>query len=220
MLCPLLSRLCRCPTSTAGTATTPSGSECRRAGFSLRSARMGHRGRTNGVRVSLVASNPRTTHDQRAAARRSECRVPRRDTVWLWHDRLQPERPHMAIARMLAGHRERGGPLADVCDASGDRPLVAPGARSFRRGTDVNRHRRCPGRWRAEVCLGYGPGGKRRPRRVSGSTKAAVQDALKSLRADAAAGITKAAPVTTPCAKQPRTGWRTGCAAGQLRPSA
>jgi hypothetical protein len=54
---------------------------------------------------------------------------------------------------------------------------------------------RCPGRWRAEVCLGYGPGGKRLRRRVSGPTKAAVQDALKILRADAAIGITKAAPV-------------------------
>jgi hypothetical protein len=44
----------------------------------------------------------------------------------------------------------------------------------------------------AEICLGYGPGGKRLRRRVSGATKAAVQDALRELRADAAAGITKA----------------------------
>jgi integrase len=59
---------------------------------------------------------------------------------------------------------------------------------------DASRHRRCPGRWRAEICLGYGPGGKRLRRRVSGATKAAVQDALKELRADAAVGITKAPP--------------------------
>ena len=59
---------------------------------------------------------------------------------------------------------------------------------------DVNRHRRCPGRWRAEICLGYGPGGKRLRRRVSGATKAAVQDALKEIRADTAVGITKALP--------------------------
>jgi hypothetical protein len=32
---------------------------------------------------------------------------------------------------MLAGHRKRGRPHADVCDASGDRPLVGPGAKSF-----------------------------------------------------------------------------------------
>jgi len=39
---------------------------------------------------------------------------------------------------------------------------------------DAGRHRNCPGRWRGEVCLGYGPGGRRLRRRVSGATKAAV----------------------------------------------
>ena len=61
---------------------------------------------------------------------------------------------------------------------------------------DATRHRRCPGRWRAEVCLGCGPGGKRLRRRVSGPTKAAVQDALRELRAEAAIGITKAPPAS------------------------
>jgi hypothetical protein len=60
---------------------------------------------------------------------------------------------------------------------------------------DASRHRRCPGRWRAEICLGYGPGGKRLRRRVSGATKAAVQDALRELRTDVAIGITKTPPV-------------------------
>lgn len=60
---------------------------------------------------------------------------------------------------------------------------------------DATRHRRCPGRWRGEVTIGYGPDGRRQRRRVSGVTKGAVQDALKELHADLAAGITKAAPV-------------------------
>jgi len=59
---------------------------------------------------------------------------------------------------------------------------------------DAGRHRNCPGRWRAEVCLGYRPGGTRLRRRVSGPTKAAVLEALKELRADAALGISKAPP--------------------------
>jgi integrase len=59
---------------------------------------------------------------------------------------------------------------------------------------DVNRHRNCPGRWRGEVCLGYGPGGRRIRRRVSAATKAAVQDQLRELRANLATGLTKAAP--------------------------
>ena len=49
-----------------------------------------------------------------------------------------------------------------------------------------SRHRGSPGRWRAEISLGYGPGGKRQRRRVSGPTKAAVQDALRDLRAERA----------------------------------
>jgi len=59
---------------------------------------------------------------------------------------------------------------------------------------DTGRHRTCAGRWRGEVCLGYGPGGRRQRRRVSGPTKAAVLAALKDLRADAALGISKAPP--------------------------
>jgi integrase len=59
---------------------------------------------------------------------------------------------------------------------------------------DASRHRRCPGRWRGEVCLGYGPGGRRLRRRVAGATKAEVQDALKQLHADVAAGIGKTTP--------------------------
>jgi integrase len=61
---------------------------------------------------------------------------------------------------------------------------------------DVTRHRRCTGGWRGEVCLGYGPDGKRLRRRVAGATKAEVQDALKHLRADLAAGIARTPPAS------------------------
>ena len=57
---------------------------------------------------------------------------------------------------------------------------------------DSTRHRRCPGRWRGEITLGRSPQGKRLRRRVSGPTKAAVQDALKNLRKEIDGGITKA----------------------------
>ena len=100
------------------------GSSCRAPLWDTVAQRMGYE-------VSLVADNPRPTYDQRATARRSECGFPCRDPVRLWHDRLQPEWPHLAIAWMLAGHWNGRRPLAHVCDASGDRPLVAPGARRF-----------------------------------------------------------------------------------------
>jgi len=59
---------------------------------------------------------------------------------------------------------------------------------------DSTRHRRCPGRWRGEITLGRSAEGRRLRRRVSGPTKAAVQDALKELRKEIEGGITKAAP--------------------------
>jgi len=57
---------------------------------------------------------------------------------------------------------------------------------------DSTRHRRCPGRWRGEITLGRSPEGRRLRRRVSGQSKAAVQDALKNLRKEIDGGITKA----------------------------
>ena len=59
---------------------------------------------------------------------------------------------------------------------------------------DSTRHRRCPGRWRGEITLGRSAEGRRLRRRVSGPNKAAVQDALKQLRKQIDAGITKPAP--------------------------
>jgi len=53
---------------------------------------------------------------------------------------------------------------------------------------DPQRHRHCPGLWRGELTLGY-TGGKRRRRKVSGTTKAAVVDKLRKLHADLDQGI-------------------------------
>jgi len=58
---------------------------------------------------------------------------------------------------------------------------------------DSDRHRNCPGRWRGVVSLGYGPDGKRIRRKVSGKTRAMVQERLKALHSDLDSGV-KASP--------------------------
>jgi integrase len=55
--------------------------------------------------------------------------------------------------------------------------------------TDSERHRHCRGMWRAEVTLGFTPGGKRDRRRIKGRTKTDVQDKLKALQAELGKGI-------------------------------
>src|ERR1017187_4381759 len=54
---------------------------------------------------------------------------------------------------------------------------------------DSDRHRHCEGRWRGVVSLGFGPDGKRIRRKVSGKTKAVVQDRLKALHGDLDSGV-------------------------------
>ena len=54
---------------------------------------------------------------------------------------------------------------------------------------DPERHRHCPGLWRGEVTLGYAEDGKRRRRKVSGQTKAAVVDKLRELHKTLDKGI-------------------------------
>jgi integrase len=54
---------------------------------------------------------------------------------------------------------------------------------------DSDRHRHCEGRWRGVVSLGFGPDGRRIRRKVSGKTKAAVQDRLKALHGDLESGV-------------------------------
>jgi integrase len=54
---------------------------------------------------------------------------------------------------------------------------------------DSDRHRHCQGRWRGVISLGFGPDGKRIRRKVSGKTKAVVQDRLKALHNDLETGV-------------------------------
>ena len=54
---------------------------------------------------------------------------------------------------------------------------------------DSDRHRHCQGRWRGVISLGFGADGKRIRRKVSGKTKAIVQDRLKALHADLDTGV-------------------------------
>jgi integrase len=54
---------------------------------------------------------------------------------------------------------------------------------------DSDRHRHCEGRWRGVVSLGFGPDGKRIRRKVSGKTKATVQDRLKKLHDELETGV-------------------------------
>jgi integrase len=58
---------------------------------------------------------------------------------------------------------------------------------------DPERHRTCPGRWRGVISLGFGPDGKRVRRKVSGKTRAVVQERLKALHSDLDSGV-KASP--------------------------
>ena len=54
---------------------------------------------------------------------------------------------------------------------------------------DSDRHRHCDGRWRGVISLGYDTDGKRIRRKVSGKTKAIVQDRLKALHSDVETGV-------------------------------
>jgi integrase len=54
---------------------------------------------------------------------------------------------------------------------------------------DSERHRHCQGRWRGVVSLGFGPDGKRIRRKVSGKSRAVVQDRLKKLHDDLESGV-------------------------------
>jgi len=54
---------------------------------------------------------------------------------------------------------------------------------------DSDRHRHCEGRWRGVISLGFSPDGRRIRRKVSGKTKAVVQDRLKALHGDLESGV-------------------------------
>ena len=72
---------------------------------------------------------------------------------------------------------------------------------------DADRHRHCDGRWRGVISLGFGPDGKRIRRKVSGKTKAIVQDRLKTLHADLDTGV-RASPNYT--LRRAAEDWLTG----------
>ena len=50
-------------------------------------------------------------------------------------------------------------------------------------------HKTCSGRWRGVVSLGYGAGGKRIRRKVTGKTRTEVKDKLKDLHSELDAGV-------------------------------
>ena len=54
---------------------------------------------------------------------------------------------------------------------------------------DSDRHRHCDGRWRGVISLGFDADGRRIRRKVSGKTKAIVQDRLKALHSDVETGV-------------------------------
>ena len=72
---------------------------------------------------------------------------------------------------------------------------------------DSDRHRHCEGRWRGVISLGFGADGKRIRRKVSGKTKAVVQDRLKALHADLDTGV-RASPNYT--LRRAAEDWLTG----------
>jgi len=61
---------------------------------------------------------------------------------------------------------------------------------------DSDRHRHCQGRWRGVVSLGFAADGRRIRRKVSGKTKAVVQDRLRALHSELESGL-RASPAYT-----------------------
>jgi hypothetical protein len=55
--------------------------------------------------------------------------------------------------------------------------------------TDPERHRSCPGRWRAEISLGYDANGRRIKKKTTATSKTVLLDRLKELREDLDAGV-------------------------------
>lgn len=73
---------------------------------------------------------------------------------------------------------------------------------------DPERHNGCPGMWRGAVSLGYSADGQHRIRRkVSGKTKTAVKDKLRTLHADLDTGITPKSGYSTYTVRQAAEDW-------------
>ncbi len=75
---------------------------------------------------------------------------------------------------------------------------------------DPERHNGCPGMWRGAVSLGYTADGQHRVRRkVSGQTKTAVKDKLRTLHTDLDTGITPKAGYPNYTVRQAAEDWLT-----------
>ena len=72
---------------------------------------------------------------------------------------------------------------------------------------DPHRHRHCPGLWRGELTLGYTGDGKRKRRKVSGKTKAAVVDKLRDLHTQLDKGVTPKAGYAHYTVRQAAEDW-------------
>jgi len=70
---------------------------------------------------------------------------------------------------------------------------------------DARYHRKCSGRWRAEVSLGKDGAGKRVRRRVAAKTKTELYEKLDELRQELAIGSGRRPP--TPWTWPSPTGW-------------
>lgn len=61
---------------------------------------------------------------------------------------------------------------------------------------DPDDHRQCEGRWRGVLSLGFGPGGRRQRKAVSGRTKTEVRQKIRAIRDELDAGVTSKAAYT------------------------
>ena len=118
------SRRCRCPTSTAGTATRPDRWEWQPGKFFPRCVLTGHHGPGNGAPSFpggglSPGSSPSPPEGRMARARGSAPKFP-----MAMGRPASSKRPHLACARVLAGDRYRRGPVTNLCHAGGEGPLV------------------------------------------------------------------------------------------------
>jgi hypothetical protein len=69
---------------------------------------------------------------------------------------------------------------------------------------DSAHHRRCAGRWRGVVSLGFDAEGKRIRRKISGQTRTEVKDKLKELHSELDAGVRTTAGYTVEMSRRRR----------------
>jgi integrase len=105
-----------------------------------------------------------------------------------WHEQVS-----VVDEQVYGGAPERGLHLAEGMFKVAGRRTHGEDSISFdHRGPciDPERHRRCPGRWRGQVSLGFGPDGKRIRKKVVAATKTDLVAKLKELHDDLDTGVT------------------------------